>query len=84
MRVSFDTVFAFLFKTFFKAYFEECLSLLHSLTYTKISPELWQIYPMVYQAFLTSGTTFFNGFFPLTFFIDFYKFKIACPFSIPS
>lgn len=37
------------------------MSLIHSLITSHISSEMWQIYPLIYDAFLEFGTMFFNG-----------------------
>lgn len=48
---------AFLFSEFY----EEILSLAHSLTCQQVSPQMWQLLPMVYEVFQQDGFDYFTG-----------------------
>ncbi|KAL3110544.1 hypothetical protein niasHT_020015 [Heterodera trifolii] len=49
-----------IFDAYCETYFEEALSLTHSLVLVHISPEMWTVFDHIYKAFLEEGTSFFS------------------------
>lgn len=46
---------------FFLEFYEEILSLAHSLTCQQVSPQMWQLLPLVYEVFQQDGFDYFTG-----------------------
>lgn len=42
-------------------FYEEILSLAHSLTCQQVSPQMWQLLPLVYEVFQQDGFDYFTG-----------------------
>lgn len=45
----------------FSEFYEEILSLAHSLTCQQVSPQMWQLLPLVYEVFQQDGFDYFTG-----------------------
>nr|CAD2206822.1 unnamed protein product [Meloidogyne enterolobii] len=54
-----------IFDCYSENFFEEALSLIHTLIAVRISPEMWQIYDLVFKAFNEEGATFFADCMPV-------------------
>uniref|UniRef100_A0A673ME89 Importin N-terminal domain-containing protein n=1 Tax=Sinocyclocheilus rhinocerous TaxID=307959 RepID=A0A673ME89_9TELE len=48
-----------------KEFYEEILSLAHSLTCQQVSPQMWQLLPLVYEVFQQDGFDYFTDMMPL-------------------
>lgn len=46
---------------FSSEFYEEILSLAHSLTCQQVSPQMWQLLPLVYEVFQQDGFDYFTG-----------------------
>lgn len=51
----------FLFVPLISEFYEEILSLAHSLTCQQVSPQMWQLLPLVYEVFQQDGFDYFTG-----------------------
>uniref|UniRef100_A0A4W6DDD2 Importin 7 n=1 Tax=Lates calcarifer TaxID=8187 RepID=A0A4W6DDD2_LATCA len=49
----------------FSEFYEEILSLAHSLTCQQVSPQMWQLLPLVYEVFQQDGFDYFTDMMPL-------------------
>ncbi len=49
------------FGLIFPEFYEEILSLAHSLTCQQVSPQMWQLLPLVYEVFQQDGFDYFTG-----------------------
>lgn len=58
-----QTIFTHLWLTslFAPEFYEEILSLAHSLTCQQVSPQMWQLLPLVYEVFQQDGFDYFTG-----------------------
>lgn len=54
-------LFIVLFFLFLLEFYEEILSLAHSLTCQQVSPQMWQLLPLVYEVFQQDGFDYFTG-----------------------
>ena len=45
----------------FPEFYEEILSLAHSLTCQQVSPQMWQLLPLVFEVFQQDGFDYFTG-----------------------
>uniref|UniRef100_A0A914L4I4 Importin N-terminal domain-containing protein n=1 Tax=Meloidogyne incognita TaxID=6306 RepID=A0A914L4I4_MELIC len=54
-----------IFDCYSENFFEEALSLIHTLIAVRISPEMWQIYDLVFKTFNEEGATFFADCMPV-------------------
>ncbi|KAF7637161.1 Importin N-terminal domain-containing protein [Meloidogyne graminicola] len=54
-----------IFDCYCENFFEEALSLVHTLIAVRISPEMWQVFDLVFKAFNEEGTTFFADCMPV-------------------
>lgn len=48
-------------RLFLTEFYEEILSLAHSLTCQQVSPQMWQLLPLVYEVFQQDGFDYFTG-----------------------
>lgn len=61
-------------------FYEEILSLAHSLTCQQVSPQMWQLLPLVYEVFQQDGFDYFTG--TLIFQLNFHTLcNFVCLFS---
>lgn len=49
------------FLSFLSEFYEEILSLAHSLTCQQVSAQMWQLLPLVYEVFQQDGFDYFTG-----------------------
>lgn len=49
------------FGLIFPEFYEEILSLAHSLTCQQVSPQMWQLLPLIYDVFQQDGFDYFTG-----------------------
>uniref|UniRef100_A0A914H6Q5 Importin N-terminal domain-containing protein n=1 Tax=Globodera rostochiensis TaxID=31243 RepID=A0A914H6Q5_GLORO len=54
-----------IFDTYCESYFEEALSLTHSLVVVHVSPEMWTVFDQIYKGFSDEGTAFFSDCVPV-------------------
>lgn len=62
---------------FSSEFYEEILSLAHSLTCQQVSPQMWQLLPLVYEVFQQDGFDYFTG-------LCLQKYQVSCCMSLLS
>lgn len=59
------SVFHFFLFFYFSDYYEEMLTLLDLFTVETVSPVMWQIFGLIYEAFQRDGFDYFSGLFSI-------------------